>query len=53
MHLSTVCYKKGVHPQCADVTAIHKIAPIEDIHLETDVHSVRSGMDATNRHEAL
>jgi hypothetical protein len=53
MHLSTECYKKVVNPQCADVIAIHKIAPIEDNCLKTDVHSVRSGMDATDRHEAL
>jgi hypothetical protein len=53
MCLSTECYEEGVHPQCTDVIAIHKIAPTVDNRLETDVHSVSSGVGATDRHEAL
>jgi hypothetical protein len=51
--LSTECYVKRAHPQCVDAVAIRKIASTENSHLETDVRSAGSGMDATDRHEVL
>jgi hypothetical protein len=37
------------HDQCVVVTAIHEITSVEDDHLETDVLSANSGMDAIDR----
>jgi hypothetical protein len=53
LHLSTECYAQIGHPQCVEVVAIHKIASVEDDRLETDVHSVSSGVDAIDCHEVL
>jgi hypothetical protein len=48
--LSTECYVKRAHPQCVDI-AIWKIISAQYDHLETDVRSARSGMDAFDRLE--
>lgn len=53
LHLSTECYMQIGHPQCVEIVVIYKIVSVEDDPLETDVHSVSSGVDAIDCHEVL
>jgi hypothetical protein len=39
--------------QCIDIIAVHKTACVGDDHLETNVCSTSSSMDATDHHEQL
>jgi hypothetical protein len=51
LRLSSECYVKWAHPQCADVVTIRKIAYVEDDCLETDVPSASSSVNAIYRQE--
>lgn len=50
--LFTECYVKKANLQCGDAV-IHKTASVEDNHLQTDVFSASTGMDATDHHAVL
>jgi hypothetical protein len=51
--LSTECCVQIALQQHVDFVVICKIASIEDDCLERDVHSMSSGMDATDHHKVL